>query len=213
MPEDNTASAADPQPLTPEVFFTEKIAPQTKRRIEDLKRQLISLEQQIEQRVTAQATIRVVVEGEGSGTWYLNIDKGEMTVGSEAAFPPLMSIYESRAYFDWSVSMASEAGLFGPSGQKTQNELTRSRIERLQKLTGLIQFVFTELPDGSELSFFLQLGAGERPETPQTVLTMKAEDAQKMARGEINAQAAFMGGVMQVTGDMALAMQFGTAMM
>ena len=213
MPEDNTASAADSQPLTPEVFFTEKIAPQTKRRIEDLKRQLISLEQQIEQRVTAQATIRVVVEGEGSGTWYLNIDKGEMTVGSEAAFPPLMSIYESRAYFDWSVSMASEAGLFGPSGQKTQNELTRSRIERLQKLTGLIQFVFTELPDGSELSFFLQLGAGERPETPQTVLTMKAEDAQKMARGEINAQAAFMGGVMQVTGDMALAMQFGTAMM
>lgn len=213
MPEDITAPPANPQPLTPEVFFIEKIAPQTKRRIEDLRRQLISLEQQIEQRLTAQATIRVVVEGEGGGTWYLNIDKGEMIVASEAAFPPLMSIYESRAYFDWSISIASEAGLFGPSGQKTQNELTRSRIERLQKLTGLIQFVFTELPDGSELSFFLQLGAGERPGTPQTVLTMKAEDVQKMARGEINAQAAFMGGVMQVTGDMALAMQFGTAMM
>jgi putative sterol carrier protein len=34
-----------------------------------------------------------------------------------------------------------------------------------------------------------------------------------MARGELNPQAAFMGGIMQVTGDMALAMQFGTAMM
>ena len=134
-----------------------------KRRIEDLRRQLISLEQQIEWRMTAQATIRVVMEGEGSGTWYLNIDKGEMIVASEAAFPSLMSLYESRAYSDWSVSIASEAGLFGPSGQKTQNELTRSHIERLQKLTGLIQFVFTELPDGSELSFFLQLGEGERP--------------------------------------------------
>ena len=213
MAEDNTTPPADPQPLTPEAFFTEKIAPQTKRRIEDLKRKLVSLEQQIEQRVTAQATIRVVVEGEGGGDWYLNINAGEMTVSAEAAFPPLMSIYESRAYFDWSVSMASDAGLFGPSGQNTQNELTRARIERLQKLTGLIQFVFTDVPDGGDLSFFLQLGAGERPETPQTVLTMKAEDAQKMARGEINAQQAFMGGIMQVTGDMALAMQFGTAMM
>lgn len=69
------------------------------------------------------------------------------------------------------------------------------------------------MPDGGELSFFLQLGDGERPDTPQAVLTMKAEDVHKMAHGEINAQQAFMGGVMQVTGDMALAMQFGTAMM
>lgn len=48
MAEDNTAPA-DPQPLTPEAFFTEKVAPHMKRRIEDLKRQLIGLEQQIEQ--------------------------------------------------------------------------------------------------------------------------------------------------------------------
>ncbi len=59
----------------------------------------------------------------------------------------------------------------------------------------------------------LHIGAGERPETPQTVLPVEAEDAPKMARGEMNAQQAFMGGVMQVTGAMALAMQFGTAMM
>jgi putative sterol carrier protein len=80
-------------------------------------------------------------------------------------------------------------------------------------LKGLIQFTFTHLPDGSEQSFFLQLGEGERPATPQTVLSIKAEDAQKMARGEINPQVAFMSGIIKVTGDMALAMQFGTAMM
>lgn len=209
----DTLASPEQQPLTPEAFFTEKVAPQMKRRIEDLRRQILSLEQQVEQRVTAQATIKVIVEGEGGGTWYLNIDAGEMKVASEAAFAPLMIIYESRAYFDWSVSIASEAGLFGPSGQNTQNELTRSRIQRLKTLSGLLQFVFTDVPDSGELGFLLQLGEGERPETPQTVLTMKAEDAQKMARGEINTQQAFMGGLMQVTGDMALAMQFGTAMM
>lgn len=216
MAEHDTSASPEQQPLTPEAFFTEKVAPQMKRRIEDLRRQILSLEQQVDQRVTAQATIKVVIEGEGGGSWYLNIDAGEMKVASEAAFAPLMTIYESRAYFDWSVSIASEAGLFGPSGQNTQNELTRSRIQRLKTLTGLLQFVFTEVPDSGErgeLGFLLQLGEGERPDTPQTVLTMKAEDAQKMARGEINTQQAFMGGFMQVTGDMALAMQFGTAMM
>ena len=71
----------------------------------------------------------------------------------------------------------------------------------------------THLPGGGEQSFCIQLGDGERPAAAQTVLSMKAEDAQKMARGEINPQAAFMGGVIKVTGDMALAMQFGAAMM
>lgn len=211
MAENDTPASAEQQALSPEAFFTEKIAPQMKRRIEDLRRQILSLEQQVEERITAQATIKVIVEGEGGGSWYFNIDQGEMKVASEAAFPPLMTIYESRAYFDWSVSIASEAGLFGPSGQSAQNDLTRSRIQRLKTLTGLLQFVFTDVP--GQLSFLLQLGDGERPDTPHTVLTMKAEDAKKMARGEINAQQAFMGGIMQVTGDMALAMQFGTAMM
>jgi putative sterol carrier protein len=42
---------------------------------------------------------------------------------------------------------------------------------------------------------------------------MKAEDAQKIARGELNPQMAFMTGAIKVVGDMALAMQFGAAMM
>ena len=109
--------------------------------------------------------------------------------------------------------MATDAGLFGPGARTNQSELTKSRIERLKILKGLLQFTFTNLPDGSEQSFCIQLGDGERPATPQTVLSMKAEDAQKMARGEINPQMAFMGGIIKVTGDMALAMQFGAAMM
>ena len=44
-------------------------------------------------------------------------------------------------------------------------------------------------------------------------MSIKVEDAHKMARGELNPQAAFMGGIIKVSGDMALAMQFGAAMM
>jgi hypothetical protein len=124
-----------------------------------------------------------------------------------------MTVYQPRAYFDWAASMAADTGLFGPGARTKQGELTKSRIERLKLLKGLIQFAFTNLPDGSEQSFCIQLGEGERPTTSQTVLSIKAEDAQKMARGEINPQMAFLNGTIKVTGDMALAMQFGAAMM
>ncbi len=214
MAANDTSSPTPPQPLiTPEVFFKEKVAPQFSRRINDLRRQILNLEQQVQERTTAQATVRVVIEGEDGGTWYLNVNKGEMTVTAEPAFPPLMTVYQPRPYFDWAASMATDASLFGPGARNNQGELTRSRVERLKLLKGLIQFTFTHLPDGGEQSFCIQLGDGERPAAAQTVLSMKAEDAQKIARGEINPQMAFMGGIIKVTGDMALAMQFGAAMM
>jgi putative sterol carrier protein len=200
-------------PITPEAFFTEKVAPQFRRRIDEMQRQIMTLQQQIQERLTAQGSVRIVVEGDGGGTWHLNVKNGEMTVSAEPAFPPVMTVYQSRAYFDWAASLAAESGLFGPSSRNNQNELTKSRIERLQKIKGLLQFSFTNLPDGSEQSFSIHLGDGERPATPQTTLSMKAEDAQKIARGELNPQMAFMNGTIKITGDMALAMQFGAAMM
>lgn len=206
-------AANNPTLLTPDIFFQEKVAPQFRHRIDDLQRQIITLQQQIQERLSAQGTVRIVIEGDGGGTWYLNVSTGEMTATTEPAFPLVMTVYQSRSYFDWAASMATEAGLFGPSARSNQNELTKSRIERLKMLKGLIQFTFTQLPDGSEQSFCIQLGDGERPAAPQTTLSMKAEDAQKMARGELNPQMAFMSGIIKVTGDMALAMQFGAAMM
>jgi len=202
-----------PAPITPEVFFTEKVAPQFRRRIDEMQRQIMTLQQQVQERMNAQGSMRIVVEGEGGGTWYLNTKNGEMMVATEPAFPPVMTVYQSRAYFDWAASLAAESGLFGPSSRNNQSELTKSRIERLQKIKGLLQFTFTHLPDGSERSFCIHLGDGERPAAPQTTLSMKAEDAQKMARGDLNPQMAFMNGTIKITGDMALAMQFGAAMM
>ncbi len=200
-------------PLTPATFFSNNVAPQFKRRIEELQRQILALEQQVQGRLQAQGTVRIVVEGNGGGIWHLNIDQGEMTVSGEAAFATIMTVYQSRAYFDWAMMQAADAGVFGPGARGSHGELTKSRIERLTRLKGLLQFTFTHLPDGGEQSFYLQLGTGERPATPQTVLTMKAEDAQKIARGELTPHMAFMGGMMKATGDLALAMQFGAAMM
>lgn len=209
----NPSPSTATQSITPETFLKEKVAPQIRRRLDDLRRQIMSLEQQVQERTAAQATVRFVVEGEGGGIWYLNVGGGEMTVASEPAAPPLMTIYQSRDYFDWAMTMAGDAGLFGPSTRAAQGDLTKSRIDKLKTIKGLIQLTFTHLPDGGERSLSLQLGEGERPAAPQMVLSMKAEDAQKIARGEINPQMALMGGIIKITGDMTLAVQFGAAMM
>jgi hypothetical protein len=153
-------TTSNPAPPTPEAFFKETVAPQFSRRIGDLRRQIAALEQQVQERMAAQGSVRIVVEGEGGGTWYLNVTGGEMTVTAEPALPPVITVYQSRAYFDWSATMAANSGLFGPGAQNTQSDLTKSRLERLKNLQGLLQFSVTHLPDGSEQSFYIQLGDG-----------------------------------------------------
>src|SRR5262249_57462182 len=172
------------------------------------RRNLLTLERQPREPTPAGEGFGVDFEGEAGGPGSLIVKKGKMPDTAEPALPPLMTVYQPRPYFDWAASMATDAGLFGPGTRNNQGELTRSRIERLKLLQGLIQFTFTHLPDGGEQSFCIQLGEGERPTAAQTVLSMKAEDAQKMARGEINPQVAFMGGIIKVTPAMPLPIQF-----
>ena len=55
MPND---TSAQPQ-LSPAAFFKDKVAPQFSRRIEDLRRQILSLEQQVQERFNAQGSVRI----------------------------------------------------------------------------------------------------------------------------------------------------------
>ncbi len=202
---------AEQEQVSPEDFLKENVAPRFKEKVDELRRRIASLEQELQDHLQAQATVRVVIEGEGGGVWYVNIQGGKATVSREPAFTPLMTTYQS--YADWLATARGDALMIAPGQAGAQRQLTRSRIERLRMLKGTLRFTFTHFPDGGERSVDLQFGEGERPSEPQTVMKIKAEDARKMARGELNPQAAFMGGLVQVSGDMALAMQFGAAMM
>lgn len=195
--------------LRPDEILQRQVGEGRKRRIADLRGKVAALERELKELVEAEATLRVVLEGEGGGTWYVNLRGGEAHVGAAAESEPILSIHQSAADFRRAAGgeLASGLGLGG------QGELTRSRIARMRTVKGTIEFKVTGLPDGGDLSVVLHFGPGDRAATPQTVVSVKADDAKKMRTGELNPQVAFMQGMIKITGDAALAMAVGMATM
>jgi putative sterol carrier protein len=58
-----------------------------------------------------------------------------------------------------------------------------------------------------------KLGPGAIPESPTTTVSIHAEDADQMQRGELNPMDAFMAGRIQLAGDLTLVMQLQAAQM
>jgi putative sterol carrier protein len=61
--------------------------------------------------------------------------------------------------------------------------------------------------EGGDWQVDFKLGPGPIPDEPTTTVSVSAEDAAAMERGELNPLEAFMAGRIQVAGDMTLVMQ------
>jgi hypothetical protein len=200
--------APEAKPFDPAALLREQVGERMKKRIVELKSKIAALERDLDERLGAEATIRIELEGEGGGTWFVNVKGGEASIDTSPASEQIMTVHETVDAFRRGAA-AGGGGLGGPGGNQ---ELTRSRVQRMKGLKGSVEFRMTELPEG-DLSVVLCFGGLDKPATPQTTITVKAADAKKMATGELNPQAAFMQGVLKITGDAAFAMQLGMAMM
>jgi hypothetical protein len=191
----------DEPTVEPEAFLREQVAPRMAQRIEDLRAEIDRLHRELADRMTAEATVALVLEGTDGGTWYLNIRDGQMTVAKQAAQPPLVSVHQTRA--DWE-ALARAAGGSAPMG----TDLTASRIERLREIKGTLEF---RLATGdAERRVEVRLGpdgAGSR-----CTLALKAEDAIRLQSGELRPEAAFIQGLVKLQGDITLAMQLGAVL-
>ena len=187
--------------VEPEAFLREQVAPRMAQRIEDLRAEIDRLHRELADRMTAEATVALVLEGPNGGTWYMNIHDGEMTVSKQAAQSPLVSVHQTRA--DWE-ALARAAGGSAPMG----TDLTASRIERLREIKGTLEF---RLATGdAERRVEVRLGpdgAGSR-----VTLALKAEDAIRLQSGELRPEAAFVQGLVKLQGDITLAMQLGAVL-
>ena len=153
------------------------------------------------------ATIRVEVQGEGGGSFFLNIDAGRMQPGEAAAQPPFLTLRQDRDSFDALVAEVGESAmalLGGLSGLTGGMHLTRGRVENLASVDGTIG-LRVEGEGGFEV--VSHFGTGPISPEPAATIRIDAGVYSKLRSGELSAPSAFMEGKIQIDGDVQLAMQ------
>jgi hypothetical protein len=171
------------------------------RQVEELRAEIDRLHRELADRLTAEATVALVLEGTEGGTWYLNLRDGEMVVEDQPAGTPLVSVHQTRD--DWE-ALAGVSGGATPVGA----DLTASRIERLREIRGTLEF---RLVSGdAERRVEVRLGPGGAG--PRCTLILRAEDALRLHTGQLRPEAAFIQGLVKLQGDVTLAMQLGAVL-
>jgi len=164
-----------------------------------------------EEMCAVDATIRVEVEGEGGGTFFLNVEAGCMTTGGSPAQPPFLTLLQDRRAFE---RLASEAGdsamamLGGLSGLAGEMRLTRSRLENLSQVRGLVLF---EVTGDEGWSLRTHFGPDPVPAQPTTEIRVDPEAYRDLRSGALDPQTAFLNHQIVVEGDMQVAMQLALA--
>jgi len=170
---------------------------------------------------TADVKLGVRLEGPDGGDWVLHLREGQLSINpgptEEAAFTLIQSVTDWRgalwegrggafgkqasALFRPGAETSRPAGA-GPGGRP----LDASSLGRLAALRGVIRMVVSGGGSGDWKVDF-KLGPGPIPADPTTTVTVTAEDAAAMDRGELDPMQAFMSGRILIAGDMALLMQ------
>src|SRR5262245_31496353 len=167
----------------------------------------------------------IELTGPGGGQWVFEVEGGTLRVREAPRDATAFTVRQSVA--DWRGALwegrggpvarqamaifrpgepptPGPAGLAGPPGPAALALLGGAR--------GSLRLVVAGGP-GGDWQVEFKLGPGEIPEAPTTTVTIQAEDADRMERGELNPMEAFMAGRIQVAGDMALLMQLQAAQM
>ena len=187
--------------IEPGAFLRDQVAPRVARHIAELQAEIDRLHRELADRMTAEATVALVLDGVDGGTWYMNLHDGRMVVESEPAQPPLVSVHQTRA--DWE-ALAQAAGGGTPMG----TDLTASRIERLREIRGTLEFRLTT----GDTERRVEVRLGPDGSGSRCTLSMKAEDALRLQSGELRPEVAFMQGLVKLQGDITLAMQLGAVL-
>ncbi len=194
-------------------FFTETIPAQFNKAL-DAQEQLGEAGRPVlDDMRAASGTLRVEVTG--SGTFFLNIEAGRMTTGDTPRHPPFLSVLQDQATFEqFFEQLAAEAGdspLALPGslpGLAGEIKLTRTRIENLAAVRGLIRF---EVAGKDGFCLQAHFGPDPFPEEPNTSIRVDEVAYRELRAGKLDAQSAFLTGQIQIEGDVQLAMQLALA--
>jgi hypothetical protein len=160
----------------------------------------------------------VKLEGEDGGEWVVHLEQGAMRV--EAGSRADTSFTLVQTVEDWRGALWEGRG--GGVGQQTAKFFrpgegvaaaggvggapSPAALDKMRSLDGLMKMVVAG-EGGRDWAVGFKLGPGEIPAEATTTISLSADDAGAMERGELNPMEAFMAGRIKVAGDMTLMMQ------
>jgi hypothetical protein len=197
----------------PKTYFTELLPEQFERALRQQEREVEAAQRVLDGMRAVQATLAVEVSGEQGGKFYLNVDGGHLTPGSAAAHPVVLTLVQSRRDYDRLIRDAGDSALGflgGLSGLAGEMKLTKSRLDVLAGVTGTL---FFEVTGDDGFAILTHFGGASAKAEPDTTIRVHPEVYAELRAGRLDAQNAFMGGKLQVEGDLQLAMQVALAAM
>ncbi len=206
--------------VTPADFFGTTVPRQFHAGVDKVEKLIKALTTSLEALRAVEMTVQVQLTGEGGGTWNLNVRDGQMVVSDTPVHEPIVTVVQEIG--DWRKAMktigdrmgqiALLGGGLSSSGGPGAAPLTKAKVEKLKTLAGTIKFVMTG-GEGGDWSIVTKFGTTPMPAQPHATVTCAEDDYKKIVKGELNPQAAFMGGKMKIAGDMAVVMQVGLLLM
>lgn len=197
----------------PRTYFEEQLPVQFDRALREQERAAAEAQRLLEGMRAVHATLVVRVTGEGGGTFHLNIREGRLHPGSAAEHPVALTLVQDRADYQRLIADAGDSALGflgGLTGLGGDMKLTASRLELLQGVAGTLAF---QVKGDGGFCLVTHFGPGEPHDPPDTRIAVAPEVYAELRAGRLDAQNAFMGGKLEVEGDMQLAMQVALAAM
>lgn len=197
----------------PAAYFTERLPAQFDRALREQERAVETTQRVLEGMRGVTTTLVVRVTGEGGGTFHLNVDEGRLTPGDAPTHRVLLTLVQDRRGFERLIADAGDSALGflgGLTGLADEMKLTKARVEALAGVSGTLLFAVGG-DDGFELT--THFGDGEPNEPPDASILVDPAVYAELREGRLDAGNAFMGGKLEVEGDMQLAMQVALAAM
>ena len=168
----------------------------------------------LEEMTQVQATIDIVIESaadQDSTRYHLNIESGRMAVGESADQTPFLTLSHDLESFGVLERESGESilGFLGAlAGQKEDLKLTPGRIRNLNGIDGILSF---QLTGDQPMALKAQFGDAKTMEEPRCTVRLSRETYQELKTGALAPQDVFLNGLVEIEGDMQMAMQVALA--
>ncbi len=197
----------------PAVFYRERVPAQFNRTFDEQQARAASGDADAARSLNGMRTVNATIQVEVAGdtTYHLNVEAGRMSAGDANAHAPFMTMQhdlESFAVLERESGDSVLSFLGGLAGMGDAMLLTSQRIQNLAGLDGSLLF---ELTGSKAFKVLVHFGENEIAAEPTCHISVDGDSYDQLRSGELGPQDAFLGGQIQVEGDMAMGMQVALA--